>query len=64
MKRLKWVVEDAEGKHLELCYSRSQARDSKKWYMENIFKEWMDAFKPPVKIIREEWELVGKKVVR
>ena len=62
--KLKWLVEDANGKHLELCYSREAARDSKRWYLENIFNDWLGDFKPPLKIIREEWELVGKKVVR
>ena len=64
MKKLRWLVEDANGKHLEQCYSREHARGTKRWYLENIFEPWIAPFKPPLKIIREEWELVGKKVVR
>lgn len=64
MKQLKWSVVDNDGKQLEWCSTREAARDSKNWYIENIFHDWIAVFTPPIKIIREEWELVGKKVVR
>ena len=64
MKKLKWSLEDGEGKLMTTSWSREGAREDKRWYMENIFEPWLIPFKPPLKIIREEWELVGKKVVR
>lgn len=64
MKKLKWALEDATGKLLTYSSTREGAREEKKWYEANIFENWMAEVKPPVKILREEWELVGKKVVR
>lgn len=64
MKQLKWTIVDKEGKQLEWCRTRESARDAKNWYIENIFHDWIAVFVPPLTIVREEWELVGKKVVR
>lgn len=64
MKQLKWTVVDRDGKMIEWCRTRDAARDIKTCYCENLFEDWMGPWKPPFKIIREEWELVGKKVVR
>ena len=64
MKQLKWAIVDKEGKQLEWCRTREAARDARNWYLENIFEEFIGNFTLPINIVREEWELVGKKVVR
>lgn len=66
MKELKWVIKDADGKVVSWASSRQPMRDSKKWYEENIFDNpWIfDNYKFPLKLIREEWELIDERVVR
>lgn len=64
MKKLKWVLQDADDKVLEVCYRRSDARESKEWYTANIFADWMGDWKPPIKIVRQQWELVEERVIR
>lgn len=63
MKKLTWVVMDGKGEVLDTCSRRSWARDSKKFYLDNIFEGWMRTALP-ITIVREEWELIDKKVVR
>ncbi|MNV89347.1 hypothetical protein D3C71_1836310 [compost metagenome] len=63
-KEIKWYVVDSAGKRLELNHTREAARDAKKWYEENALQDWMGGFNFPLKIIREQWELTDKKVVR
>lgn len=63
-KETKWFVVTNDDKVLEYARTREEARDSKKWYLDNIFNEWMQPMQLPLKIVREQWELVDKKVVR
>lgn len=63
-RTIDWTLEDADGKFIERHLTRYNAREAKRWYLDNMFEDWQLVFKPPLKIVREEWELVDKKVVR
>lgn len=64
MKRITWYVEDKGGVVLAEYRTRQQARDQKGFYERHIFEEWMEGINFPLKVIREEWELKDRKVVR
>jgi hypothetical protein len=64
MKELKWYVEDSSGFVIEWHRTRREARESKQWYLDNIFQPWAMALKLPLHIVREEWELKGRRVVK
>jgi hypothetical protein len=65
MKQLKWLVKDSNNQIISEGRTREQARDNKKFYEEHMFEEWLlGDVKFPVRIVREEWELIGEKVVR
>lgn len=62
-KKITWKVVDKSGRELEICSTRFYARQSRQWYKDNIFEEWLDDVKFPIRIVREQWELIDKKVV-
>lgn len=64
MKKLEWLLKGSDGVVLGEFRTRDGARDSKNFYRENIFEHWLDDVKHPLKIVRQEWELKGEKVVR
>jgi hypothetical protein len=64
-KELKWILKDSDGKVLTWASNRESMRDSKRFYEENIFEfGWLEDYRFPLKIFREEWELVDERVVR
>lgn len=63
-KKIKWVVKDHKGRENSVWDTRADARAEVKWLNQNMFEEWMDDVEYPVHIVREEWLLLGEKVVR
>ena len=61
---LSWVLEDAKGVVIAEYNTRHNARRMKSFYQENVFADWLADVNFPIKIIREQWELKVREVVR
>lgn len=64
MKRIVWFVVDKSDEVLAEYTTRQRARNQKGFYENHIFEDWMEGVSFPLKIVREEWELKDRKVVR
>lgn len=67
MKKIVWHLTDCKGKRVygnSGLATRQSARMCKEQLHRDIFEEWNDDIAYPLRIEREEWELLSKKVVR
>lgn len=64
MRKVSWIIFDHDGQELDSFVTRAKARETLKWYKNEALQPWMDYVAYPVKIVRQEWELIDERVVR